>query len=94
VHPGTDFQQRVWQQLLAIPYGETRSYQALAKAVGQTCAVRAVGRANGMNRIAILIPCHRVVNKNGALGGYGGGLRRKQYLLDLERCGRGKCDLL
>jgi AraC family transcriptional regulator, regulatory protein of adaptative response / methylated-DNA-[protein]-cysteine methyltransferase len=75
----------VWEQLLAIPYGETRSYEQIASAVGEPRAVRAVGRANGLNRLAILIPCHRVVNKNGELGGYGGGLRRKQYLLDLER---------
>lgn len=85
VYPGTDFQRRVWQQLLEIPYGETRSYQDLAAAVGDAKAVRAVGRANGLNRIAIVIPCHRVINKSGALGGYGGGLRRKQFLLDLER---------
>jgi AraC family transcriptional regulator of adaptative response/methylated-DNA-[protein]-cysteine methyltransferase len=85
VYPGTAFQQRVWEQLLAIPYGETRSYEQIAGAVGEPRAVRAVGRANGLNRLAILIPCHRVVNKNGELGGYGGGLRRKQYLLDLER---------
>ncbi len=84
-YPGTQFQRRVWEQLLAIPYGETRSYEQIAVAVGEPRAVRAVGRANGLNRIAILIPCHRVVNKNGELGGYGGGLRRKQYLLDLER---------
>lgn len=84
-YPGTPFQQRVWEQLLAIPYGETRSYEELAVAIGEPKAMRAVGRANGLNRIAILIPCHRVVNKNGELGGYGGGLRRKQYLLDLER---------
>lgn len=75
----------MWEQLLAIPCGETRSYEQVAVAVGEPRAVRAVGRANGLNRIAILIPCHRVVNKNGELGGYGGGLRRKQYLLDLER---------
>jgi AraC family transcriptional regulator of adaptative response/methylated-DNA-[protein]-cysteine methyltransferase len=85
VYPGTAFQRRVWEGLLAVPYGETRSYQALAAALGDPSAVRAVGRANGMNRIAILIPCHRIVNKSGALGGYGGGLRRKQFLLDLER---------
>lgn len=85
VYPGTPFQMRVWEQLLAIPYGETRSYQDMAIALGDPNAIRAVGRANGMNRIAIVIPCHRVVNKNGALGGYGGGLRRKQFLLDLER---------
>jgi AraC family transcriptional regulator of adaptative response/methylated-DNA-[protein]-cysteine methyltransferase len=84
IYPGTPFQQRVWQQLLAIPYGETRSYEELAIAVGDKKAVRAVGRTNGLNRIAIVIPCHRVVNKSGALGGYGGGLRRKQFLLDLE----------
>jgi AraC family transcriptional regulator of adaptative response/methylated-DNA-[protein]-cysteine methyltransferase len=87
VCPGTAFQRRVWEQLLAIPYGQTRSYEQLAVAVGHPKAVRAVGRANGLNRIAILIPCHRVVNKNGELGGYGGGLRRKQVLLDLEHTG-------
>ena len=85
VFPGTPFQRQIWEQLLAIGYGETRSYQEMAIAVGQPKAVRAVGRANGLNRIAILIPCHRVINKDGALCGYGGGLRRKQYLLDLER---------
>ncbi len=85
IYPGTPFQERVWKQLLAIPYGETRSYEELAIAVGDKKAVRAVGRTNGLNRIAIVIPCHRVVNKSGALGGYGGGLRRKQFLLDLER---------
>jgi AraC family transcriptional regulator of adaptative response/methylated-DNA-[protein]-cysteine methyltransferase len=88
VYPGTPFQRRVWEQLLAIGYGQTRSYEELAVAVGQPRAVRAVGRANGLNRIAIVIPCHRVVNKNGKLGGYGGGLRRKQYLLDLESMNR------
>jgi AraC family transcriptional regulator of adaptative response/methylated-DNA-[protein]-cysteine methyltransferase len=71
--------------LLQIPYGETRSYEALASAIGCHGAQRAVGRANGQNRIAIVIPCHRVVNKDGRLGGYGGGLWRKQFLLDLER---------
>lgn len=85
VYPGTAFQRRVWEQLLAIPYGETRSYEQIAVAIGEPRAGRAVGRANGLNRLAILIPCHRVVNKDGELGGYGGGLRRKQYLLDLER---------
>jgi AraC family transcriptional regulator of adaptative response/methylated-DNA-[protein]-cysteine methyltransferase len=83
--PGTAFQQRVWKQLLAIPHGETRSYDEIALAIGEPNAVRAVGRANGLNRIAILIPCHRVVGKDGALTGYGGGLWRKRYLLDLER---------
>lgn len=85
VYPGTEFQQRVWKKLLAIPYGRTRSYEQLAAAVGSPKAVRAVGTANGQNRIAIVIPCHRVVNKSGALGGYGGGLRRKEFLLALER---------
>lgn len=87
VFPGTPFQQRVWEQLLLIPYGETRSYHEVAAAIGNPKAVRAVGRTNGLNRIAILIPCHRVVNKSGGLGGYGGGLRRKQYLLNLEQAG-------
>ncbi len=90
VYPGTDFQRRVWQQLLKIPYGETCSYEQIAAGVGDKKAVRAVGRANGLNRIAIVIPCHRVVNKSGALGGYGGGLRRKQFLLELERHAQGR----
>src|SRR5204862_4487558 len=83
--PGSPFEERVWNALLAIPFGQTRSYEDIARAVGSARAVRAVGRANGLNRIAIVIPCHRVVNKSGELGGYGGGLRRKQFLLDLER---------
>ncbi len=85
VYPGTPFQSRVWEQLRAIPYGETRSYRDIADRLGDPNAVRAVGRANGLNRIAIVIPCHRVVNKDGRLGGYGGGLHRKQFLLDLEQ---------
>ena len=85
VFPGTPFQQKVWQGLLRIPYGETCSYEDLADDIGATGAQRAVGRANGQNRIGIIIPCHRVVNKGGRLGGYGGGLWRKQFLLDLER---------
>ncbi len=83
--PGTPFQQRVWEALRGIPYGETRSYEDLARAVGVPGAPRAVGRANGLNRVAIVVPCHRVVNKDGQLGGYGGGLWRKQFLLDLEQ---------
>ncbi len=82
---GTPFQQQVWQALLTIPYGETWSYQQLAARIGRPGATRAVGTANGMNRIAIVIPCHRVVNADGRLGGYGGGVWRKQALLDLER---------
>jgi len=81
---GTPFQRRVWQGLRAIPYGETRSYQAQAEALGQPQAVRAVAAANGANHIAILIPCHRVIGKDGTLTGYGGGLWRKEYLLNLE----------
>lgn len=83
-YPGTPFQQRVWKELLRIPYGQTRSYEDVAIAIGAPGAQRAVGHTNGLNRIAIVIPCHRVVNKDGKLGGYGGGLRRKQFLLDLE----------
>jgi len=85
VFRGTPFEERVWQELCRIPYGETISYAALAERVGSPGAQRAVGRANGMNRIAILIPCHRVVNSDGQLGGYGGGLWRKHWLLGLER---------
>ncbi|MCW5979500.1 MAG: bifunctional transcriptional activator/DNA repair protein Ada [Bryobacteraceae bacterium] len=87
-YPGSPFEQEVWRGLLRIPYGETRSYEDLAAAVGRPGACRAVGRANGMNRIAILIPCHRVVNKDGGLCGYGGGLWRKRILLDMERTGK------
>jgi AraC family transcriptional regulator of adaptative response/methylated-DNA-[protein]-cysteine methyltransferase len=83
--PGTPFQEKVWKNLLTIPYGETRSYFDLAVQIGNPDAIRAVGTTNGRNPIAIVIPCHRVVNKSGKLGGYGGGLWRKQYLLDLER---------
>ena len=83
--PGTAFQQRVWRQLGRIPAGATRSYGAVARAVGRPTAVRAVARANGDNRIAIVIPCHRVVGSDGSLTGYSGGLWRKKRLLDLER---------
>ena len=83
--PGSDFQCRVWSALCRIPYGETRSYSDIAAEVGSPKAVRAVGRANGDNRIAIVIPCHRVVRNDHTLGGYGGGLRRKQFLLNLEQ---------
>ena len=91
-YPGSAFQQDVWRELLAIPYGETRSYESLAQTVGRPNACRAVGTINGQNRIAIVIPCHRVVNKGGKLGGYGGGLWRKQALLELEQ-GRGGLSL-
>jgi len=88
-YPGTDFQQRVWSTLLTIPYGETWSYLQLARTIGDVKATRAVGTANGMNRIAIVIPCHRVINASGELGGYGGGLWRKRILLDLEQGQKG-----
>lgn len=82
---GTEFQERVWKALLGIPCGQTLSYAELARAIGTPGASRAVGHANGLNRIAILVPCHRVVNADGQPGGYGGGLWRKRALLDLER---------
>jgi len=82
--PGTPFQALVWRALSEIPYGETRSYGEVARAIGSPNASRAVGTANGVNRIAIVVPCHRVVNADGSLGGYGGGLERKRALLELE----------
>ncbi|MFJ5302786.1 methylated-DNA--[protein]-cysteine S-methyltransferase [Streptomyces sp. NPDC088350] len=81
---GTPFQRTVWDQLRRIPYGETRSYGDLADALGNPGASRAVGLANGKNPIGIIVPCHRVVGANGSLTGYGGGLDRKQRLLDFE----------
>ncbi|MGH9869622.1 MAG: bifunctional transcriptional activator/DNA repair enzyme AdaA [Candidatus Polarisedimenticolia bacterium] len=85
---GTPFQERVWAELLRIPYAVTRSYEGIARRIGSPAACRAVGSANGQNRIAIVIPCHRVVNSGGELGGYGGGLWRKRWLLQLERGAR------
>lgn len=85
VYPGSPFQSRVWNALRAIPFGETISYEELARRVGSPSGQRAVGHANGQNPVAIVIPCHRVVNKDGKPGGYGGGLWRKRLLLDLER---------
>ena len=82
--PGSDFQRKVWKALVDIPYGRTRSYQEQATAIGNPKAVRAVARANGDNRLAIIIPCHRVIGKDGSLTGYGGGLWRKELLLRLE----------
>jgi O-6-methylguanine DNA methyltransferase len=83
--PGSPFQERVWGELLRIPHGETISYGELARRVGVPAASRAVGRANGSNRIAVIVPCHRVIAAGGGLGGYGGGLPAKRFLLDLER---------
>jgi len=90
VTPGTDFQQAVWKELLEIPYGTTRSYQEQANALRRSDSVRAVANANGMNRISIIIPCHRVIGSNGRLTGYGGGLKRKKWLLDHEKKYSGK----
>ncbi|WP_258103920.1 bifunctional transcriptional activator/DNA repair enzyme AdaA [Marinoscillum sp. MHG1-6] len=84
VIPGTEFQVRVWEELGKIPPGKTRSYQQQAEALGNPDAVRAVARANGMNRIAIIIPCHRVIGSDGSLTGYAGGLPRKKWLLEHE----------
>ncbi|HLF65893.1 MAG TPA: methylated-DNA--[protein]-cysteine S-methyltransferase, partial [Saprospiraceae bacterium] len=82
--PGTDFQQAVWRELQTIPYGTTRSYKEQSIAINIPDAVRAVANANGMNRIAIIIPCHRVIGSDGQLTGYGGGLWRKKWLLEHE----------
>jgi len=85
---GTDFQKRVWRELQRIPFGRTASYETIAKRIGSPSAVRAVARANGTNRLYLLVPCHRVIAKDGALSGYGGGVWRKRLLLELERTGR------
>lgn len=82
--PGTEFQMRVWSALQRIPCGTTTSYARLAESIGSPSAVRAVARANGDNRLAIIIPCHRVIGSDGQLVGYGGGLWRKKKLLELE----------
>ncbi|MEZ8316365.1 cysteine methyltransferase [Vibrio splendidus] len=81
---GTPFQQSVWQALTTIPYGETWSYAQLADAIGNPKAVRAVGLANGKNPVSVIVPCHRVIGKNGKLTGYAGGVERKQRLLVIE----------
>ena len=82
---GSEFHRRVWQALLTIPYGETRSYGEIAEQIGASGAARAVGLANGRNPIAIIVPCHRVIGASGSLTGYGGGLDRKRTLLEMER---------
>jgi methylated-DNA-[protein]-cysteine S-methyltransferase len=81
---GTDFQQRVWQQLLQIPFGKTSSYRDLSKLLGDVKAIRAVGTANGRNNLAIAVPCHRVIGSDRSLTGYAGGLHRKRWLLEHE----------
>lgn len=81
---GTEFQEKVWNTLLEVPYGETRSYGWMAEMIGNPKAVRAVGTANGSNSISIFAPCHRIIGSNGSLTGYGGGLPAKKFLLELE----------
>lgn len=82
---GTPFQRKVWLQLARIPYGETRSYKDIAKAIGHPKGFRAVGNANGSNPIPIILPCHRVIESNGGLGGFGHGIKVKRQLLDFEK---------
>lgn len=89
---GSPFQLAVWKMLFDIPYGETRTYGEIAKAVGQPRSARAVGLANNQNPIAIVVPCHRVIGANGALTGYGGGVARKKWLLQLEARFKGRVD--
>lgn len=81
---GTDFQKKVWNELIKIPFGETRSYKDQSIAVGDLLAIRAVANGNGKNKIAIIVPCHRVIGSDGSLTGYAGGKKRKQFLLELE----------
>jgi len=85
---GTPFQVKVWNRLLAIPYGHTMSYADLALKLGDKNSIRAIGQASGANHLAILVPCHRVIGSDGSLTGYGGGIERKHYLLNLERSDR------
>lgn len=82
---GSTFQEIVWEELMRITYGQTRSYSDQAKAIGKQKAYRAVANANGANKLAIIIPCHRIINSNGDLGGYGGGVNRKKWLIDFEK---------
>jgi O-6-methylguanine DNA methyltransferase len=82
---GTPFQKKVWSALAKIPYGQTRSYKEIAKAIGHPKAFRAVGNANGQNSVPLIIPCHRVIESNGGLGGFGHGIKIKRRLLDLEK---------
>ena len=81
---GTDFQERVWHQIALVPYGKTISYTELAKRTGAPEAVRAAGTTTGRNPVSIIVPCHRIVGKNGSMCGFAGGLKRKQFLLELE----------
>ncbi|PIZ32650.1 MAG: hypothetical protein COY39_04875 [Alphaproteobacteria bacterium CG_4_10_14_0_8_um_filter_37_21] len=92
---GSSFQRGVWRELMNIPYGETRSYLQQSTAIGQPKATRAVANANGANHLAIIIPCHRIIRNNGNLGGYGGGVMRKKWLINHEKkqglLGKNKC---
>ncbi|WP_298708016.1 bifunctional transcriptional activator/DNA repair enzyme AdaA [Chitinophaga sp.] len=90
--PGTPFQQQVWELLQTVPYGTTSTYKRQASALGMPAAIRAVARANGMNRISILVPCHRIISEDGQLTGYGGGVHRKQWLLGFEKRAAAKPD--
>ena len=90
VTPGSEFQQAVWKEIQNIQFGSTRSYQEQANALNKPDSVRAVANANGMNRISIIIPCHRVIGSDGRLTGYGGGIKRKKWLLDHEKKYSGK----
>ena len=85
LQPGTPFQQKVWETLLSIPFGQTASYLRIAQMLDNPEAVRAIGSANGRNQLAILVPCHRIIGQDGKLTGYAGGLWRKHWLLDHER---------
>jgi AraC family transcriptional regulator of adaptative response/methylated-DNA-[protein]-cysteine methyltransferase len=82
---GSDFQKSAWQALIQVPYGQTRSYLEQASIIGKPKAFRAVANANGANQIAIVVPCHRIINTGGELGGYGGGLQRKSWLINHEK---------
>jgi len=90
---GTDFQMKVWNELKKVPYGVTRSYKEQSISVGDLKAIRAVAKANGSNKIAIVIPCHRIIGTDGKLTGYAGGIERKRFLLNLERSKAGPKDL-
>jgi len=92
-YTGTDFQKRVWSSLHDIPFGSTRTYKAQSEFLGDVKAIRAVASANGKNKLAIIVPCHRVIGTNGNLTGYAGGIERKRFLLELERKFGGKKDL-
>lgn len=94
VFAGSDFQKSVWEALLRIPYGETRSYSELAESLGNLKAIRAVASANGANSMSIIVPCHRIIESNGALGGYAGGLSVKRKLISLESNGAEQLNLL